>query len=181
MAWRLKRRYWYSNIRVWKIKMKVLIQLGSCWMNRNVTPRGISLSVIQATVPVFTSGISFCTVPKEGDMISGLFHQGMEQRLSEEIVAASCACLSSGAGCFVSPWSQAVARWYWERVGVPRVTAEHRLCEMAQWEEVLKKSQTTTTKPYAEEETEEDQTTVHCVLDKNNKSSCSHSQTQQQN
>lgn len=66
-------------------------------------------------------------------------------------------------------------------VGVPRVTAEHRLCEMAQWEEVLKKSQTTTTKPYAEEETEEDQTTVHCVLDKNNKSSCSHSQTQQQN
>lgn len=108
-------------------------------MNRNVTPRGISLSVVQTSVPIFMSGTLVCLrSSQEGDVISGLFHQGIEHRLSEENVAASCTCLSSRAACFVSPWSQAVARWYWERTGLLRVTAEHRLCEMAQWEKILK-------------------------------------------
>lgn len=31
---------------------------------------------------------SVCKVPKEGDVISGLFHQGIKYRLSEENVAA---------------------------------------------------------------------------------------------
>lgn len=120
---------------------------------------------------------SVCIVPKERDVISGHF-QGIEHRLSEENVAASCTCLSSRAACFVSPWSQAVAHWYWERTGVPRVTAEHGFCEMTQWD--LKTSQTTTTKkPYAEKATEKDQTTVRCVIDKNTKCGCSHSQPQE--
>lgn len=63
------------------------MQLGSCWFNKNVTHRGISISVIQATVPVSMSGTLVCTVPKEGDVISGLLHQDMRPRLSEENVA----------------------------------------------------------------------------------------------
>lgn len=60
------------------------MQLGSCWLIRNFPHRGISLSVIPATVPVFMSGILVCTVPK-GGVISGLLHQGMRARLSQKM------------------------------------------------------------------------------------------------
>lgn len=85
------------------------MQLGSCWCNRNATHGGISLSVIQATVPVSMSGTLVCTVPKERDVISGLLHQDMTPRLSEGNVAAGCTGCSSRAACFVSPWSHSVA------------------------------------------------------------------------
>lgn len=110
-----------------------------------------------------------CTVPKEGDVVSRLFHQGIEHRLSsEENVAANCTCFSRRVAWFVSSWSQALAHWYWEGTGVPRVTAEHRLCEMTQWEEIKNQNKTkiltNDTKLYAEKEKEKTKQLAPVIL-----------------
>lgn len=167
VAWRLK----LSNIRVWKI----LMRLGNCWLNRNFTHRGISLSVIRATVPVSMGGTLVCTVLWYQDCFTKTWdpdYQKKTWQLVAQAVPAEQPVLCHHEAML----------WHWERPGVPRVTTENKFWEIAQWEEVLTKNpkQQHKQKCYVQKETEKDQTTVHCVPDKNVECSCYHSQTQHQ-
>lgn len=115
VAWRLKCRYWYSSIwlgmedqnespdTTWK-----LLDEQECYPQRNFP---ISYSNHCPSLYEWHFGLSVQFL-FFGDVISGCFHQGVEDKLSGQNVAATCICLSSRVACFVSPWSQAVAHWY---------------------------------------------------------------------
>lgn len=146
-------------------------------MNKNVTTQGkFPYQLFKPlSLPLWVAFQSVCAAPKQEDVVLELFDQDTEHRLSEANVAASCKCLPNRGAWFVSPWSQARAHWFWERMEVLSIAEAHKHSGK-RFKNIPNNKNTS-----CREKKTENQTPLCCALNKNVKCTCGHTQAWHQN